>query len=80
MTVSKVFGAKKNAETRRNDRASGVLKVPITGETGSVQLQIPFFDPAQLALDLAEEDTERGGQDEAERKLGWIKEGDLKLN
>ena len=30
----------------------------------SVQFQIAVLDPAKLALDLAEEDAEHGGQDE----------------
>ena len=37
---------------------------------GSVQLQIAVLDPAKLALDLAEENAEHGGQDEADEDEG----------
>ena len=46
--VSKRFGAKKNAETRRNDRASGVLKISITGE----QAQFSFRSPSLIQPSL----------------------------
>ena len=38
--------------------------------TGSVQFQVAVPDPAKLALDLAEEDAEHGGQDEADEDEG----------